>query len=221
MREATLWFSGAALAFFVTAGAFLLLANLGTRPSEKNLPPVLRPARSGPALELNLDEGELASLRALPDQRLDVGVKNQDDEVLTDVNLTLEVSSENTALSDARYYRKTVDELAAGRSTTVSFYLDLSPPAEAGFTVLDALEPPRTIVEVRATTPSGVVAVKTALLPLQSSSQEPPLDEPVTRAKAPGAGVGDFKPGSFTRPTRPRASSLTSTALPRSVRASV
>jgi len=169
MREAALWVSGAALAFFVTAGAFLLLANLGSGPSEKNLPPNPEPAQSGPALELNLDEGELASLKALPDQRLDVGVKNQDDEALTDVNLSLEVSSENTALSDARYYREIVDELAAGESTTVSFSFDLSSPAEAGFTVPDAAEPPRTIVEVRATTSSGVVAVKTALLPLQAS----------------------------------------------------
>jgi hypothetical protein len=170
VREAALWVSGAALAFFVTASAFLLLANLGTGPSEKNLPPNPGPVQSGPALELNLDEDELASLRALTDQRLDVGLKNQDDEALTDVNLTLEVSSENTALSDARHYRETVDELAAGKSTTVSFYLDLSSPAEAGFTAPDTPEPPRTIVEVRATTPSGVVAVKTALLPLQASS---------------------------------------------------
>ena len=167
MREATLWFSGAALAFFVTASAFLLLANLGTGPSEKNLPPVLRPARSGPALELNLDESELASLRALPDRRLDVGVKNQDDEVLTDVNLTLEVSSENTALSDARYYRRTVEELEAGRSVTVSFNLDLSAQEKTNPAAIP--EAPRKILEVRATTPTGVSAIKTAIVPLRTA----------------------------------------------------
>ncbi len=163
MREAALWISGAALAFFVTAGAFLLLANLGTGPSEESLPPDPQPAESGPALELNLDEDQLATLRALPDQRFEVGVENPGDEALSDVNLTLEVSSENTALSDARYYRETVDTLAAGGSDTVRFYLDLS---EGESTIPAAVpEPPRKILEVRATTPTGVSAVKTAILP--------------------------------------------------------
>ena len=166
MREAALWISGAALAFFVTAGAFLLLANLGTGPSEESLPPDPQPAESGPALELNLDEDQLASLRALPDQRFEVGVENPGDEALSDVNLTLEVSSENTALSDARYYRDTVEELAAGRLDTVPFYLDLSAQEVSNPATTTIPEPPRTIVEVRATTPTGVSAVKTAILPL-------------------------------------------------------
>ena len=166
MREAALWISGAALAFFVTAGAFLLLANLGTGPSEKSLAPDPRPARSGPALELNLDEGELASLRALPDQRFEVGVQNPGDEDLRDVHLTLEVSSENTALSDARYYRETVSSLAPGRAVAVPFYIDLSAPEGTSLAVPPAHEPPRTILEVRATTPTGVSAVKTAVVPL-------------------------------------------------------
>jgi hypothetical protein len=166
VREAVLWVSGAALAFFVTAGAFLLLANLGTGPSEKSLAPEARPAPSGPALELSLDEGELASLRALPDQRLVVGVKNSGDEDLREVHLTLEVSSENTALSNARYYRETVDNLAAGRAVPVPFNLDLSAPEGTSLAVHAAPEPPRTILEVRATTPTGVSTVKTAILPL-------------------------------------------------------
>jgi hypothetical protein len=166
VREAALWISGAALAFFVTAGAFLLLANLGTGPSEKSLPPDPRPAQSGPMLELRLDEGQLASLEALPGQRLDLRVENTGDENLSDVNLTLEVSSENTALSDASYYRQTVDKLAAGESDTVSFYLDLS--TRAGTNLAAVPEPPRTIVEVRATTPTGVSTVKTAILPLRT-----------------------------------------------------
>ena len=165
MREAALWVSGAALAFFATAGAFLLLANLGTGPSEESLPPDPQRAESGPALELHLDEGQLASLRALPDQRLEVGVENSGDEDLSDVNLTLEVSSENTALSDARYYRETLDTLAAGGSTTVRFYPNLS--EGEGTIPTAAPEPPRTILEVRATTPTGVSAVKTVVLPLR------------------------------------------------------
>jgi len=168
VREAVLWISGAALAFFVTAGAFLLLANLGSGPSEQSLPPDPRPVRSGPALELNLDEGELASLRALPEQRLDLGVENPGDKDLSDVNLTLEVSSENTALSGARYYRRTVDELEAGGNATVSLYLDLSAPEEPNLAAVP--EEPRKILEVRANTPTGVSAIKTAILPLRSTS---------------------------------------------------
>jgi hypothetical protein len=166
VREAALWASGAALAFFVTAGAFLLLANLGTGPSEESLPPDPQSAQSGPALQLNPDEDDLASLRARPDQSLDVGVKNSGDEDLTDIHLVLEVSSENTALSDARYYRETVDTLDAGRSTTVPFHLDLSAQGGTGLAMPAIPESPRTIVEVRATTPTGVSAIKTVILPL-------------------------------------------------------
>ncbi len=169
MREALFWVSGAVLAFFVTAGAFLLLANLGTGSSKKSLALDPRPARSGPALELDLDEGELASLRALPNQRFEVGVKNLSDEDLRDVHLTLEVSSENTALSNARYYRETVDTLAAGRDRFVSFDLDLSAPEGTSSAVPAVPEPPRTILEVRASTPTGVSAIKTAILPLRAA----------------------------------------------------
>ena len=93
MREAALWLFGAALAFFVTAGAFLVLANLATGPSERNLTPDPPPAESGPALELTLNRERLESLRALPGQELEVGVRNTGDEDLSGVNLTVEVSS--------------------------------------------------------------------------------------------------------------------------------
>ncbi len=164
MREAAFWVSGAA-AFFITAGAFLLLANLGTGPSEKNLPADPGTGKSGPDLELDLGEGTLTTLAPLPGQRFDLTVENVGSKDLSDINLTIEVSSENTTLFDARYYRRTVEKLAAGESTTVSFYLDLSTP-QAGLTVPEVPEPPRTIVEVRAATPEGVWAVKTAILPL-------------------------------------------------------
>ena len=168
MREAALWISGAALAFLATAGAFLLLANLGTGPSEKNLTPNPRPSESGPALELTLNEDRLASLRPLPGQELRVGVRNAGGEDLSDINLTLEVSSENTALSDARYYRETIDELPAGSFTTVPFYLDLSNPGITASSSPSAAspEPPRKIIEVRATTQGGASAIKTAIVPV-------------------------------------------------------
>ena len=163
MREAAFWISGAALAFLLTAGAFLLLANLGTGPSEKSLEPGPRSGSEGPALELGLDEAQLAALEALPDQHLDLVVKNGGERALSDVNLTLEVSSENTALTDARYYRETLDEISADKAVNVGFVLDLSVPAQ---TVPGQPEPPRKLLEIRATTPDGVSAVKTVILPL-------------------------------------------------------
>jgi hypothetical protein len=167
VREAALWVSGAALAFFVTAGAFLLLANLGSGPSEKSLAPDPRPAQSGSALELSLDEDQLASLEALPGQRFDVAVENTGEDDLAYVNLTLKVSSENTALPDVRYYRQTVNKLSAGESVSVPFYLDLSAQEDTNLAAVP--EPSRRIVEVRATAPAGVSETKTAILPLRDS----------------------------------------------------
>ena len=86
MREAAFWFSGAALAFSITAGAFLLLANLGTGPSEKNLVPEPRHAMSGKAMDLNLEEDERASNRPCTDKRYDVGVYNEGDEDIKHVH---------------------------------------------------------------------------------------------------------------------------------------
>ena len=105
MRDLVLWLSGAALAFLLTAGAFLLLANLATAPSEKSLRPDHTPGGSGPAVDLELDRGGLASLRPLPDQSLDLAVENEGARQLSDVNVTLIVASENTALSNSRFYR--------------------------------------------------------------------------------------------------------------------
>ncbi|HSL01558.1 MAG TPA: hypothetical protein VK869_14580 [Rubrobacteraceae bacterium] len=164
MREALFWISGAAVAFLLTAGAFLMLANSGTGPAEKSLEPGPQRTEQGPNLEMSLDEDRLATLEALPNQSLDVGVENTGDEAVSDVNLTVEVYSENTALSDARYYRRTVEELGAGRSVTVNFALDLAPLVET--TTPDTPELPRRIVEIRARTPEGVSAAKTLILPL-------------------------------------------------------
>jgi hypothetical protein len=167
MREMALWISGAALAFLVTAGAFLLLANLATIPSAKSLTPDPPFRRPGSILDLQLDEERLASLRSHPGQSLDLTVKNEGDRHLEDVNLTLIVSSENTALPDPRYYHRKVESLPAGESVLVRFEFDLaaleqttptSPPA--------APEPSRKILEIRATTPGGVSTVRTAILPL-------------------------------------------------------
>lgn len=172
MRSVVSWVSGAVLAFLLTAGAFLLLANLGTGPSERKLPPHPPSAASGPSLALSLEEDQLASLKRLPDQKLVLGVSNEGDRDLSDVNLTLKVFSENTALSEARYYRATVQSLPTGESVNASFEIDLSPPigTGSGLAYSGGLDPPREIIEVRATTPEGVSAVKTAILPRRTGS---------------------------------------------------
>ncbi len=164
MRGVAVWLSGAALAFFLTAGAFLLLANVATVPSEKSLAPDPPEAESQPAVELALDARLLASLRPAPDQSLDLAVKNEGTKALSNVNVTLTVSSENTALADFRFYRQTLEKVAAGKTTDVRFGFDLSEPKQR-ITGRPASEPARTILEFKATTPDGVSTLKTVILP--------------------------------------------------------
>ena len=163
MRAAALWLSGAALAFFATAAAFLLLAELAAIPSERNLAPGPPSERSGPILKLDLDEDGLASLEPREGQSLGLTVKNGGDKALSDVSLILGVSSENTALSDPRYYRRKVERLPAGESIPVRFEFDLS--SAEGASASAAAEPARRILEVRASTPEGISTVRTAILP--------------------------------------------------------
>src|ERR687897_2447154 len=125
MRDIVFWLTGAALAFLVTAGAFLFLANLPPPPSEKRLNPSQARGESGQAVDLILDRERLASLRSQPDQRLDLVVENEGGEQLSDVNVTLSVSSENTAHSDFRYYRQTVEKVPTGGGASVPFEFDL------------------------------------------------------------------------------------------------
>ena len=166
MRDLVFWLSGAALAFLVTAGAFLLLANLATAPSEKSLNPERAPAGSGPAIGLQLDRERLASLEPLPDQILDLSVENEGVELLSDVSVILSVSSENTALSDSRYYRQTVEKIPAGGAESVRFEFDLVVPAQPVSRPSAAIpEPSREILEIRATTPEGNSTVRTVILP--------------------------------------------------------
>jgi hypothetical protein len=98
-------------------------------------------------------------------------VRNEGEKRLSDIHLTLEVSSENTSLSETRYYRASIASLDAREFRKAEFDLDLSPPAgsESTFTSGD-LESPQTIVEIQATTSSGVSAVRTVILPLQTDS---------------------------------------------------
>jgi hypothetical protein len=159
VRGVAFWLSGAALAFLLTAGAFLLLANLATVTSEKSLTPEPSEAGPGPAVELALDAGQLASLRPRPNQNLDLVVKDEGSRPLSDVNVTLSVSSENTALSDYRYYRRTVEKVAAGGAADVRLRF--------GHRVTErpASEPARKILEFKASTSDGISTAKTVILP--------------------------------------------------------
>ena len=164
MRDVAFWLFGAALAFFLTAGAFLLLANLATVPPEKSLSPDLAPGGSDPAVELALDAEQLASLKPGPDQDLDLVVKNEGSRPLSAVNVTLIASSENTAISDFRLYRQSVEEIKASGTADVHFRLDLSEPDQR-ITGRPASEPARAILKIKATTPEGISAAKTVILP--------------------------------------------------------
>ena len=166
MRDIIFWLSGAALAFLVTAGAFLLLANLATAPSEKRLNPDQARGGSGQSVDLILDREQLASLRYRPNQSLALVVENEGGEQLSDVNVTLSVFSENTALSDPRYYRQTVEKIPAGEAARVRFEFDL--PAREDPVArprTENPEPSREILEIRVTTPEGNSTVRTVILP--------------------------------------------------------
>jgi hypothetical protein len=164
MRGVAVWFTGAALAFFLTAGAFLLLANLASVPSEKSLAPDPPVAASQPTVVLRLNADQLSSLRPEPDQNLDLTVRNEGDTPLSDVNVTLSVSSENTALSGSRYYRQMVEKVPANGTADVPFRFNLSEPKQR-VTGRPASEPAREILEIKATTPDGISTVKTVILP--------------------------------------------------------
>lgn len=156
MKSLAPWAIGAILAFLVTSGAFLLLANLGTEPSEVRLEQRQPAPKSNSPLELGLDEERLASLEAEEDQGVTLSVRNGGAESLSDVNLTVEVYSEDTSLSEAERYRKTVEEITPGESAEVPFELDLSPPDTKETTDYHlGPEPPRAIIEIRATVPDG------------------------------------------------------------------
>lgn len=165
MRDAALWAAGAALAFLVTAGAFLFLANLATGPSAEDLPATPARGKPGPALDLDLNRDRLASLEPAPEQELLLTVENAGGRDFSNVNLTLESSSGDTANPRSRYYRQTLRDLKSGEDVEVRFLLDLSGPAESSASPT-ASDGRSEILEIRATTPEGVSEVRTAILPL-------------------------------------------------------
>lgn len=166
MRGVISWLSAAAVAFLVTAGAFLLLANLGSDRGQEQRISRPEPAESGPILKMDLREDQLEALEQAPNQRLEVVVSNTGTQPISGVNATVKVASENTALPETRFYRAAVEKLKAEETKTVGFEVDLSSFENSAGSGPDAsVEPPRTILEVRATTPRGASSIKTAILP--------------------------------------------------------
>ena len=170
MRGVALWILGASVAFLATAGAFLLLASLGGVPITSAPIPRAEPSTPespGPALVLKLPEDRLEELKIGPDQKLAVDVENGDDEELPIVNLALVVASENTTRPGTRYYWATTENLAPQEVATVEFEIDLSPPTSDEYSEVgpsSGLQEDREMLEVRATTPGGASAIKTAVL---------------------------------------------------------
>lgn len=151
---------GMAIAFVVTAGAFLFLAELGSEPPERNLSSEAGQDQSNSSLLLNIGEEQLRELESKRGQTLTIGVRNQGDSRLSSVNLTFRVISEDTSAPQVRFEQITLPTLDPGEYAPISFALDLSPLSLTGGNVQ-----PRTIVEVRATAPSGVSAIRTVILP--------------------------------------------------------
>lgn len=167
MRGIAIWGFGSAMAFLVTAGAFLVLANLSNSLPARSVDPKPAPPNSTPPLGLELSEARLEELEKSSGQILPLTVKNAGESTFSDISLTMRATSEDTAQPGVRYYRATIKNLAAGRSKTVQFKLDLSSTesSEEPQTPPDSPEP-RTILEVQAITPEGISAIKTAVLPL-------------------------------------------------------
>jgi hypothetical protein len=167
VRGVALWTLLTSVAFLVTAAAFLVLASLGG-DSESAPIPRAEPSetREKPTLSLKIPEDQLERLEREAGQRLTLDLENGGEEDLTDVTLSLDVVSENTARPHARSYRETLEQLAPGETASVEFEIDLSPPGPAGTRRFkpDAEPQYREILEARASASGDASDVKTAVL---------------------------------------------------------
>lgn len=157
------WILATVLTFLVVSLAFLVLANLATSPPEVSLVPGPSDSRSGSALSLTLDEGDLLELEAAEGQPLGIILENQSEELLSEVSLVAEVFSEDTSSPEPRLYRQQIDSLAPGERREAVFDIDLSEEEREDS---DYSEGPRKVVEFRANVPDGVLVFETAILPV-------------------------------------------------------
>ena len=165
------WIASTVLAFAVTAGVFLMLAEFGTAPPEQSLgADGERQDEPRNPLSIDLNRSALESLEETEDQALGMTLSNGSDRELTDIRVYLILSSEDTAAPEPRYYEAEIQELASLESKRVRFDLDLSPPGPGS----GQQEPLRdgdtkeedsfNILEVRAASSEGASSVKTAVL---------------------------------------------------------
>lgn len=170
MRSALVWLVGASLAFFATAGAFLVLANFGTAPRASDPIPQPEPSAEtgspGPDLVLNFSEERLKELERRQNQTLTLYLENRGEEELESVDLELVISSEDTAHPRVRRYEETIVGLAPGALETVDLRVDLSPPppVESLAVLGEGHGGDREILEARAYPPGGEVVIETAIL---------------------------------------------------------
>lgn len=168
MRGALFWVASTLLAFAVTAGVFLMLAEFGTAPPERSLSAGDGGRETdGKPLSLSLRRSALEDLKEARGQMLGMTLSNSSERELTDINVYMILSSENTANQESRYYEAEIQELAPGESKRVRFELDLSPPKPAAGE--NTREEPENgesfnILEVRAASSEGLSTVKTAVL---------------------------------------------------------
>lgn len=170
MRGFALWLLGASVAFFVTAGAFLFLANLGAGPPRPGqIPQAPRDAPgAGPELTVSFAGDRLGELERSPGQTVLLYVENTGEEEVPKVDLALAVSPESAVRTRERDYQTSVRNLAPGERRAVELEVDLSPPMPAQSPAVpsgEETEDEREILEARATAPGGRSAVQTAVLP--------------------------------------------------------
>lgn len=165
MRGVLFWTASTVLAFAVTAGVFLMLAELGTAPPEQSLSADGESSdEPSEPLSLDLQRSALEPLEEEEGQTLGMTLSNGSDRELTGINVYLILSSEDTSDQEIRYYEAEVQELASGESKRVRFELDLSTPAPDDTSESSRDEESFNILEARAASSEGVSTVKTAVL---------------------------------------------------------
>lgn len=172
MKGALFWLASTVAAFAVTAGVFLVLAEMGTDPPRQSLS-AGGGNRSEPhtPLSLQLRESDLENLEAAEGQSLRLTLETRSDRKLTGINVYLVLSSEDTSEEETRYYEAEVEELEPGESRNVDFDLDLSPPEntdqqDSGGQTDGSRDVDMNILEARAASSEGASTVKTAVLSL-------------------------------------------------------
>ncbi|CAN5235279.1 hypothetical protein BH24ACT19_BH24ACT19_05520 [soil metagenome] len=168
MKGVFLWALGGTTAFLATAGAFLLLASLGSSSETSTpIPPAERAgagSSSSPALVLDLPEERLVGLGRAPGQRLALDIVNRGNEDLAGIEIELEVVPADTTRPRQHNYREVLETLAPGEATTVEFELDLSPSLPTETRPPGADLRAREILQLNASAPGVAPAVKTAVL---------------------------------------------------------